>query len=1001
MRNKFHASSKRNLMLGISALALTAASTAVSAQEAAEATDEVVVTGIRASLERSLDIKRNAKGIVDAISAEDMGKFPDSNLAESLQRVTGVSIDRENGEGSTVTVRGFGADYNLVTFNGRQMPTSTLGGGSDAPSTRSFDFGNLAPEAVAGVDIYKTGRASVPSGGIGSLINIRTTRPLEAPGFQATVSHKYVDDESHNGDEATAEYSALIMNTFMDDRLGLALTAISQDRKHSVNHWHTQWLDWREGGTASAITGNEDTTVNAPGAGQIYSYPQTARYVTKDFDQTRENFQLTAQYDVNDSIRATVDYTYAERDFKMDGNHVSIWFDHATINSAWGSETPVPSIIYYEEVFNKNDDAKSDLAMGVYSTNNVNETESTGFNLEYDVNDRLSLAFDFHDSSAESRPDSPFGSENVIESAAMVIRSQKVDFTTELPVISIVPHSTTPDIFAAGPRNATGSVLHNAYYKSEIQQGRVDGSYELNHDYIDSVDFGFSTSENKIRSAYGNIQADNWGGVAKDPTSIPDETFGAQYALPPLFEGLGGSEQILGKYNQINFGSLLNYLQTVPAWQVEGFQRPVCGTEPDCVADYTTDRRITEETTSWYVQGSKDFEISNMPASIVAGVRFEETDVTSVALTPKPTRLEWTGNNELTLVTDAGSTGTLTANYDHVLPSIDFDIDVRDDVKARASYSKTITRPSYASMQSGFTFSKIWRPTMDGVEPYNGTVSSGNPGLDPYESDNIDLSIEYYYGDASYASVGYFEKTVTNWVGESFTDVVTGQGQGVLGIPVLNPSDGPRQQQCVADGVLLNNEDIRDCLIALGTTPVTGATGDNPAVVRWTTPTASDREQTLDGIEIAWQHEFSTLPGTDIDLDGFGLIANYTIVDGDADYDNSKPSSAGSQFALIGLSDSANLVAYYDKNGLSARVAYNWRDTFLNYAAASSGYTDEYAQVDVNISYEIPNTNIVLSYDGINLNEENRRVFERDNPSYVTFVSPGTARHYIGARYSF
>ena len=101
------------------------------------------------------------------------------------------------------------------------------------------------------------------------------------------------------------------------------------------------------------------------------------------------------------------------------------------------------------------------------------------------------------------------------------------------------------------------------------------------------------------------------------------------------------------------------------------------------------------------------------------------------------------------------------------------------------------------------------------------------------------------------------------------------------------------------------------------------------------------------------------------------------------------------------MSDSANLVAYYDKNGLSARVAYNWRDTFLNFAGTSSGYTDEYAQVDVNVSYEIPNTNIVLSYDGINLNEENRRVFERNNPSYVTFVSPGRARHYFGARYSF
>src|SRR5260221_7532881 len=101
----------------------------------------IVITGIRASLRQSMDIKKNAQGIVDAISAEEMGKFPDTNLAESLQRITGVSIDRSNGEGSFVTVRGFGPEYNLVLLNGREMPTSSLsGGGGEAPNSRAFDF---------------------------------------------------------------------------------------------------------------------------------------------------------------------------------------------------------------------------------------------------------------------------------------------------------------------------------------------------------------------------------------------------------------------------------------------------------------------------------------------------------------------------------------------------------------------------------------------------------------------------------------------------------------------------------------------------------------------------------------------------------------------------------------------------------------------------------------------------------------------------------------------
>ena len=135
------------------------------AQDDADQLEEITVTGIRGSLQRAMDIKRDSQGVVDAISAEDIGKMPDTNLAESLQRITGVSIDRSRGEGSKVTVRGFGPDFNLVTLNGRQMPTASGLG-------RSFDFANIASEGVSGVEIYKSGKASISTGGIGSTLNI-------------------------------------------------------------------------------------------------------------------------------------------------------------------------------------------------------------------------------------------------------------------------------------------------------------------------------------------------------------------------------------------------------------------------------------------------------------------------------------------------------------------------------------------------------------------------------------------------------------------------------------------------------------------------------------------------------------------------------------------------------------------------------------------------------------------------------------------------------------
>ncbi len=158
---------KQEALLGIVGGAMLLGTAPVFAQEQAnEEMEEVVVTGLRGSMLASMNIKREAVGVVDAISAEDIGKFPDTNLAESLQRISGVSIDRVAGEGSRVTARGFGPGFNLVTLNGRQMPTAdvvVVGSGGDGEygtfTSRSFDFSNLASEGVTGLEVYKTGRA--------------------------------------------------------------------------------------------------------------------------------------------------------------------------------------------------------------------------------------------------------------------------------------------------------------------------------------------------------------------------------------------------------------------------------------------------------------------------------------------------------------------------------------------------------------------------------------------------------------------------------------------------------------------------------------------------------------------------------------------------------------------------------------------------------------------------------------------------------------------------
>lgn len=199
----------------------------------------VVVTGLRQSLVSSMNLKRNSDGVVDGIVAEDIGKFPDTNLAESLQRISGVSIDRSIGEGSKITVRGVGPDFNMVLLNGRQMPTSNLGD----LNGRAFDFANLASEAISQLQVYKTSRADTPTGGIGATVNVMTARPFDRPGLHASVGVKGVYDTSNNnlpGDvkasnSATPELSGLYSNTFADGKFGIALTGSYQERNLGYN----------------------------------------------------------------------------------------------------------------------------------------------------------------------------------------------------------------------------------------------------------------------------------------------------------------------------------------------------------------------------------------------------------------------------------------------------------------------------------------------------------------------------------------------------------------------------------------------------------------------------------------------------------------------------------------------------------------------------------------------------------------------------------------------
>jgi len=231
------------------ALALFAAPIA-QAQSDAEGTGEdeltqdvVVVTGIRGSLVDAAGIKRNEAGVVDAITAEDIADFPDANLADSLQRITGVSIDRQDNEGNQISVRGLGPSFNLVTLNGRQLPVAsspdveTL---NSATQSRAFNFAEIASESVSAVNVYKTARADLASGGIGATVDIQTARPFnyDAGDLKAVLSASGIHDFStEEGSKVTPEIGGLFAYNF-NDVFGVSATA-SFSRRNFRNELNT------------------------------------------------------------------------------------------------------------------------------------------------------------------------------------------------------------------------------------------------------------------------------------------------------------------------------------------------------------------------------------------------------------------------------------------------------------------------------------------------------------------------------------------------------------------------------------------------------------------------------------------------------------------------------------------------------------------------------------------------------------------------------------------
>ncbi|UHQ53754.1 MULTISPECIES: TonB-dependent receptor [Microbulbifer] len=988
MRRKiFH---KDRLAVTISmALGATMLPSGALAQDAA--LEEVVVTGIRASLNRSMDVKRDSDGIVDAISAEDIGKFPDTNLAESMQRITGVSIDRVNGEGSRVTVRGINPDYNLVTLNGRQLARTTGG--------RSFDFQNIASEMVSGVQVAKSSNALVPSGGIGSTINLLSARPLEIGERRLQFATKGVMDESSEEANITPEYSGFYADTFADGEFGVVIAASVQERESGSQQGlvGTGWRSFagtvdQNWGAGTAEWGGvpQENQVNRPGPDDIYSVPQTTVYKFEEQQRKRTNGQLVLQWAPTDDITATMDYMYYSNDIAKQYNDISAWYNFGPSENVW-SDGPIATPLIYSESYG----APADLSMAAGESAEAYRGQTLGVNLEWDVNESLSLAFDAHTSDAERRPDSPWGSDALLSTAAFVRTSATTDFTEALPALSVGGGNDVQP----SDMLVTGSVFTNSRDRSDIDAFRFSGNFELNES--SDIDFGLSMQAVTNRSQMAVVQRDAWGGAG--PASDLDDSLFPADSIQDKFDIATGDFSEIGGADAQNVYFDWDF-ETVRAIAEDLYGDDIwpglvgdCGTQfcPSTAYDQATDRTTEETTTAAFAQYNFESAFQTgageMPYELNLGLRYETTEVDSESASPTYDQAIWGSANEVVLVNSGTGFLSQTADYDYWLPSVNFKMDVTEDVVVRAAASETIGRPSYDAIKGGTSIGSLAR--IDG-----GSGSAGNPALLPLESTNFDLSVEWYYGESSYASAGYFTKRIANFISNGTTE------SEIFGIP--NPAQGALVQ-AARDAGFTDVNDIRQYIGdnfaddpyvdvgADGTVTITGNPETDPAMTfLLSIPENGDRKETIDGWEFAVQHMFGET--------GFGVIANYTIVEAGVEYN---PYLLQDQEAMIGLSDSANLVGFYDKNGFQARIAYNWRDDFLNSRGQGTGanpaYTEAYSQIDLNIGYEVPQVEgLEVFLEGLNVTDEYSRVYGRSSQQTLG-VYQGGARWQMGARYAF
>jgi TonB-dependent receptor len=948
-------SGRRLALIGATCLTTTFIGLTAQAQTAAAPVDtveEVVVTGFRASLANSTNAKRESVGFSDTVFAEDIGKFPDLNIAESLNRIPGVQLTREiNGEGLNVAIRGLGTNFTKVLLNGAQAAVASSGRTDSQNQNREVDLDLYPTELFTRLDVSKTPTAGQVEGGVAGVVNMRSARPFDYKSSGQLI-YSLQAGKNNQADDISPRGSLIASKTWETNigEFGILGGAAFARNKSTTEGFETiGWTNANMTCTGCNVTGGNgfnwaatvpagvtsngltpgQTVDNAlllalnPGTTLVQlsdaQIPRLGRDSWSSGSRNRDSFLVSLEWRPSDDLNFYLDtmYSKAERKFeRIDMNWV-----------ARNSNFMIPT--------------------GVKVDSNGVVTDGTFLNSQFFLEYR---PYKEDVEVLNLNPGFSWRPNDWIKVDGQVNWSRSVFFREAPSVLVNTPLNSGLNVTYSNnggdrPTITPSKSLNDpnlgwvwAGARVNIQnEKRVTATKGAHFD----VTFGEDKAVNfKVGAAYDDVSRaitaiDNsarWqtftcgGGGVTPQSPVP--------APVPACDGRAGSA--------VPQASLSTYLKAGPIGFItldkDKFFAATNYDAFNAAAPYASSAAtgaasgfIGEKTTGAYIEMNGVTQILDRDLKFNAGVRYYSTDQTIQG--PQ------TVNGVLSFL-------DRTTNYDGMLPSLNAAWNLRDDVILRMSASRTMTRPNPSAMLPGTTFS----------DPSAQQANQGNPNLQPYLSNNFDIGGEWYTGGAGYVGVALFRKELTGFT-----------VNGTNTIPFLSL------------GVPY------DQLTNLQQQAITNRGGPNTATVTVSQQVNADGVLTILGQEVTWVQPL------DFVLKGSGFTANATHVE-------QNPRGTGAPAQAVGVSPwSYNVTGYYEDHGATVRLSYVWNDAQVSSGNNQNGIpfatlnTDARGQWDMSASYEFKGlpTSPRVTLDVINITEEPQRsTFAWDNAAF-TFYQPG------------